>query len=326
MLGAVLALVCALIAIPAQAEEQAFPPAPWQSALHRSHPLNGKIWSAQTGQFVPAAEYAKALAAADIVLLGENHDNPDHHILQAWVLQQVLADWGENAVVIFEMIGAEEEEALTKALNATPPPLVAELGPILRWEARGWPSFAIYQPIAEAVINKKAKFRAGYGANSETMQVAKQGLNGMAPEKREKLALNNELPAPDLAALMDELFKGHCEMIGREKLAPMAAIQRFRDASLADAALTALADAGKPAVIIAGNGHVRKDRGAPLYIQSRDAGKRVVSVMHVETGADTIDRDSFIATRPDGKPAADFFLFTPAADRGDPCDAFRKKR
>src|SRR5512134_514132 len=63
------------------------PPRPdssgWVSPRFRSHPLAGKIWSPPTGAFVDRATLDAAVAGAHHLLLGETHDNADHHLIQA---------------------------------------------------------------------------------------------------------------------------------------------------------------------------------------------------------------------------------------------------
>ena len=47
------------------------------------HPLSGKVWSRAEGDFVSGDAVGTAVRDARYVLLGEIHDNPDHHALQA---------------------------------------------------------------------------------------------------------------------------------------------------------------------------------------------------------------------------------------------------
>src|SRR5215204_1457467 len=57
----------------------------WQSHYGRNHPLTGRIWDVASGEFIDRPALIMRLARAEFVLLGEKHDNPDHHRLPAGV-------------------------------------------------------------------------------------------------------------------------------------------------------------------------------------------------------------------------------------------------
>ena len=71
------------------------------------------------------------LARADFVLLGERHDNPDHHLLQAEVLRSLIA-LGRRPAVGFEMFGIDDASAIANHL-AVAPNDAAGLGKAVNW-------------------------------------------------------------------------------------------------------------------------------------------------------------------------------------------------
>ena len=73
-------------------------------------------------------------------------------------------------------------------------------------------------------------------------------------------------------------------------------------------------------ILIAGTGHARTDRGVPWYHPRARAGKEGRIVMFIEVEDGNTDRQSYVPLDPDGGPAADFVIFTPRAERGDPCE------
>jgi uncharacterized iron-regulated protein len=98
------------------------------------------------------------LARAHFLLLGERHDNPDHHRLQAEVLRSLIA-LGRRPAVGFEMFGLDDAAAIAKHLAAAPKD-AAGLGGAVNWNQRGWPDWAMYQPIAEAALEAKLRIVA----------------------------------------------------------------------------------------------------------------------------------------------------------------------
>jgi uncharacterized iron-regulated protein len=288
--------------------------------LHADHALVGKLWSVKDQAFAEPDTLAKAAAEADFVLLGETHDNPDHHRLQAWVVAQSAART-QKSTIVFEMIRADQEAALTAYL-ARPDADASGLGEALDWKKQGWPDWPVYLPLGEAAFAAKLKIAAGDAARDEIRNIGRERLTSLPPEKLANLALNESLAEPLRLALLDELFEGHCKMMPANQLGPMVDVQRYRDAHLADRML----NAGDGTFLIAGNGHVRKDRAVPWYLHRRAAAKRVLTLMIVEVEANEESPQKLAPASPDGAPAADYVWFTPGFEREDPCKGLAEKR
>ncbi len=313
-LAAALALTWAMIT-PMHAAE---PSTDWQAPLHADSKMAGTVWDARAGAEIEPVQMIDRLAEARFVLIGEIHDNPDHHRLQGWIIAR-LAAAGASPAVVMEMISRDKADALADYL-AQPDASAEGLGPALNWSESGWPDWPNYQPIAEAAFKAGLPIRAGNPTNDLTRQTAQQGFEALGGARTAELALDQPL-APALAeALTEELYAGHCKMLAREKLAPMAKIQRLRDAFLADGMLGAERET---AVLIAGNGHVRADRGVPWYLRRRAPESDVAVVALVELDGERAAAGDYVETGPDGAPVADFFWLTPRAERPDPCEQMR---
>lgn len=291
----------------------------WQTSLQVDHALAGRIWSTGRKAFVAPAELAAALAGADFVLIGETHDNADHHRLQAWLIA-ALAKRRKPAVVM-EMIGLEQADALGRYL-AQDGADASGLGAAVAWSKRGWPPWAMYRPIAEAALAAKLAIRAGDVPRATLRRVSREGLETIEAARRKRLLLDRPLGTALDAALLKELAASHCGLLPERVLPAMSKVQRLRDAVLADS----LIDAGRPdgAVLIAGNGHVRTDRAVPWYVARCLPKARILSVMLIELDAETKRPEDGLITDPDGKAAADFVWYTPRRDPEDPCESLRK--
>lgn len=79
---------------------------------------------------------------ADIVLLGEIHDNPLHHQGQGDLIRQA-----QPKAVVFEMLSP----AQAAKLNATPREDMAKVAARIGWASSNWPDFELYQPVFEAL-------------------------------------------------------------------------------------------------------------------------------------------------------------------------------
>jgi len=77
-------------------------------------------------------------------------------------------------------------------------------------------------------------------------------------------------------------------------------------------------------VLIAGNGHVRADRGVPWYLRRRAPDRGLAVVMPMELHEAGVAPADYAETGPDGAPLADFLWLTPRAERPNPCEQMRQ--
>ena len=289
--------------------------APWRAPLEREHPLTGKIWDVKAARFVDAAVVTQRIAGARYVLLGEKHDNPDHHQIQAALLRALLAA-GRRPAVAFEMLTADQAPALARQLAAAPRD-AAGLAEAVNWRRSGWPDFALYQPIVEAALDAGVPVVAANIGNATIRSVARGEPNAVPADLAARYALDRPLAPDAQARLTAEIRDAHCGHLPAARVESMVLAQRARDATLADS-LVSRADGG---VLIAGVGHVRADHGVPLYLAARDPGAPMVAVAPLEVREDATAPEDY-RSQFDGALPFDFVWFTPRMDYKDPCAAF----
>lgn len=266
------------------------------------------------------------LPLAKIFLLGEVHDNPMHHKIRAWLIENrpVRSSWG---AVVFEQIRTDQGEALERlkprldAGTAT----AGELFQALDWDKSGWPPSAIYQPLFQAVLSANLPIYPGEPARDRVRALARGGTSTIDADERARLRLDDPLPAALVESLSQELAASHCGALPPQAIPGLAAAQRYRDAHLADALLKTQERHGS-AILVAGNGHVRSDRGVPWYIRQRKPDARVMSVMLLEVEEGKTDPAAYLPRDPEGNPAADLVIFTLPAEREDPCRSLLEKK
>src|SRR5262245_36077674 len=108
-------------------------------ALGRDHPLAGRVYAVGAHELVTPEGLFDALAQSELVLLGETHDNRDHHALQAQLVEQ-FAESHAHASVAFEMLDESQEPALVRGAD-TP----EQLAKHVEWAESGWPAFELYR-------------------------------------------------------------------------------------------------------------------------------------------------------------------------------------
>jgi len=269
-----------------------------------------------SGQALAFAGLIDKLAEADALLLGEQHDNPDHHRMQARIARE-LAARGRRLVVVFEMIDNGQQSLLDGFLAGRPRDAAA-LGDLLGWEQSGWPAWAQYRPIADAVLaqpNPPAKpIRPANLPIATARDIARNGLTakGLDAALAETLRQAAARDPAVLAAHGEAIRDSHCGMLPDSALAPFALAQYARDSVMADSIAAASRDApGALVLLIAGNGHARHDVGVPLHLARLRPGLKVLSMGLLEGDAP-----------PEAAPFDLVWLSAPIP-REDPCAAFR---
>ncbi|WP_181708591.1 ChaN family lipoprotein [Chthonobacter rhizosphaerae] len=249
-----------------------------------------------------------ALRSADLVILGEVHDDPRHHEIQAKAIRRMV-DLGRRPTVVFEMIPTDLQDALDRHL-AEKPGDVAGIGPAVSWSDRGWGDFAIYEPVFAAAVANGLPIRGGDLPAAEKRRLS-AGADPLDPERLAVLGLDADL-APDARAdLAETLRASHCGMLPETAIEPMILVQRARDGSMA-AVIREAASRG-PVVLIAGQGHARRDWGVPAVLARSAPGLAVHAVALRGGDGGSGGGEPFDAVVPTG----------PEPAREDPCLAFR---
>ncbi len=156
---------------------------------------------------------------------------------------------------------------------------------------------------------------AGNASRAELGVVMRTGeLTGIDPAVRARLARASWSGA-QAAELAGDIRASHCNKLPEAAVPRVALAQRVRDAAMAEA-LTRDAT-GDGAILIAGNGHVRRDLAVPVYLDA--APQEIVSVAWLEATAAEMDAPDFPQRALGDRAGFDYVWFTPPVARPDPC-------
>ncbi len=305
--GCAISSVSALIRAPA-------PAGGWLSTLDTAHVLVGKIWSVKQQRWISQADLYAELARMRFILLGETHDNPDHHRLQLAILKSITQTGAPPRMVAMEQFDIENQAAIDAAMMLPYPTAeaIADAGKLNR---KGW-GWDQYRPIVDLAISQKASIRAANLSRADGRKIFSEGLKA-SPVKFADGFFTSTWNTSRNKALQAELLEGHCGQLPDSMAFGMANVQRARDAIMADAML-----ASKPsgAVLIAGRGHVRRDRAVPLYLQTAAPSAEISVVAFIEVVAATTSPRDYIDNIANEAEAFDYVWFTPRTARPDPCE------
>jgi len=241
---------------------------------------------------VPSDQWPAQLESAlptDVLLLGEQHDAPDHQRLQRDTVQW-LAARGRLAAVVLEMAERGHSTAAL-ARGATE----AQVQSALQWNDAAWP-WSAYGPVTMAAVRAGVPVLGG--------NLPRSAMAAATQETR----WDNHLAAPARQQLLDALQDGHCGLLPATRLPAMARVQIARDASMALTAQEAVRP-GQTVLLVAGGEHVLRHRGIPTHWPQNIRSK--VASAYTEQAQAAI------------KTGVDIVVATPPLPPHDACEALR---
>jgi len=163
----------------------------------------------------------------------------------------------------------------------------------------------------------------GANLSPRVLQTLRRGGLGAADSAlRVALGVDRPLPTEAAVALFSEIRRAHCDALPDESIERMVDVQRARDGQMAAALVRAASGRGSEgAVLIAGTGHIRNDRGVPWALRRRAPDAGIASVAFLEVRDGVIDPAAYLR---DGRH--DAVWFTARVDDRDPCEVFRAPR
>jgi len=308
------------------------PAGDWASPIGRDHPLAGRIWLPQQRRFVDPSDAVAMVRGARFVLLGEKHDNIDHHRLQAWLVREIASR--RRPAVALEAIATPQVPAL-RAYLARQPASAAGIGAALDWDRTGWPAWRHYAPIVQPVLEQGGPVLAATPPRALLRAVATRGVAALPADRIRALGLDADLPPAARAVLEREIVEGHCGQLPAAMTGRMVEVQRVKDAIMAEALIEGAAAPGRDmAVLIAGTGHVRRDHGVPWHLARlaprTASGTASVALGFVEVQGGRTDPAAYTANFGAAHLPFDIVWFTPRVDDADPCavheDELRRSR
>lgn len=257
----------------------------------------------------PQTTSAPSAIEPEFVLLGELHDNPDHHRARAEQLRRLISQ-EPKTVVVFEQFSRSEDAAVAQARKASPGDVNAVID-AAKFDRKGW-RWPLHQPLFDIALQSGAEIRGG---NIDRDQIRKIVREGDAAWPADLLALRDRTVwnGTQQDALRKDIQDGHCGAMPEAMLPGMVQAQRARDAAMAQAMLDARKSGARRVVLIAGNGHVRRDVAVPVYLQAAGVpASDIDAIAYLEPGSET----------PVG--GYDRVERAPAPSREDPCAQFKR--
>lgn len=278
-----------------------------------------RVYSAQHRQFVDFESMAADVSRADVVFIGEEHDDPNTHRLELALLEGLARRRGE-IVLSLEMFERDVQEPLQHFLMGH-----VDEADFLK-EARPWPRYATdYKPLVDFAMAKNWPVVAGNVPRAIAAEVSRDGLDGLKTKSEGDRALfAREWRCPESGAYFrrfKEAMDGHedgpvtPQAAGASATSAGAvgryfAAQCLKDETMGESiaqAYTAGAIGGKRPLVVSVNGAFHSDFGEGVVERTRRRlPTRRVVVLSIQPVKD-LDR-----VMPDdaAKKRADYSIYT----------------
>lgn len=258
-------------------------------------PVTGEIRDLRNGQSLTAQELAERLAKPSRLIVGEQHDNRDHHQLQLWLLQE-LGQQRPQGSLLLEMLTPDQQPRVDDVRHASTLP--TDLPGALAWQS-GW-DWDLYGPIVRFALGQPYPLLAANLDNSEvrafyTQPTTVSGSRSNVPSVKKEL--------------LEQISGSHCGLLPQSQMPAMLAVQQQRDRRIAERLIAA----PKPSMLIAGAYHARKDVGVPLHVLDLGESEAPTVLMLAQQGSEVTSA------------MADYAWYTPATPAPDYCAEMRKQ-
>jgi len=266
-----------------------------------------RVYDARRATFTDFEMMTADLARADVVLIGEQHDDPNTHRLELAVLE-ALARRNVAVTLSLEMFERDVQGSVDTYMSGS-----SAEDEFLK-QSRPWPRYATdYRPLVEFARARRWPIVAANVPRRIAADVAKVGK----PAVDSLNATDRSLAAADLQCPHDAYFDRFAEQMGGHQSSGSSAdttteryywAQCIKDETMAESIASAFTKLeGRPGVVvhITGSFHSDYGEGTGERVRRRLVGRRVatVSMMPVEN----LDA---IAPEKDDIKRADYLVYT----------------
>jgi len=257
-------------------------------------PVSGEIRDLHSGEVLTAKQLVTRLADPKRLIIGEQHDNADHHAAQLWLLQ-ALGEQRQQGSLLLEMLTPDQQPKVAAARQM---PASADVAKALDWQD-GW-DWRLYGPIVRFALSQPYPLLAANLDNNEIRALYREppALSG---------ARSNAASVQD--KLLRQISDSHCGLLPESQMPAMLAVQQQRDRRMAERLLAA----ATPSILLAGAWHARKDAGVPLHVLDLGAADAPTVLMLAEQGEKVTG------------VMADYVWYSPATPKPDYCEQMRKQ-
>ncbi|MDH3376176.1 MAG: ChaN family lipoprotein [Gammaproteobacteria bacterium] len=303
-----------------------------------SHPLIGKIVRAADEVTISETTIHSMIAAADVVYLGENHDNPWHHDLQLEIVRRLVRS-GAKPAIGFEFFDTGQTADLTSfthpvthgnSSDKSSAKAERQLRSRLGWGKERDDEWAAYFPILDYARDNGLQIFGTDLPAGIRRRITRVGVSELSPVER-RLVIDTGFRNDAYRMLMQDTFvQSHCGWSDQKLLDNLYQTWLARNDSMATAITDMLAfTEHRPVVMIVGSGHTMYNMGIYDRVAVLNTSARQINIgLEPVQDVDQPLADYLQAQQVGGAgflSAHELFWFTPALKKDDPCVKFKQQ-
>ncbi|HHS83971.1 MAG TPA: PDZ domain-containing protein [Gammaproteobacteria bacterium] len=272
-------------------------------------PAVGDILHIPTGIFVTQEQMLAAVTDAKIVYVGETHDNPASHRLEAMLLKALAERYPEQVALGMEMMTPEQQPVLDRWVAGELSE--KELLEQSRWYDIWRMDFDYYKELFQLCRDKKIPIIGLNATKAQVKAVASNDFSKLDEEQRKQIP-TLDMADPYQRAMVKTVFGGHNHGGGdKERFLRVQTLWDEMMAANVARYLTTPQGSGRHMLVIAGGHHVSYGFGIPRRVFRR------LPVSYVLVGNEDIEysggkkekvMDVTLPNMP--MPALDYVLYT----------------
>src|SRR5690606_37145075 len=185
----------------------------WVNSVPPAQMHLGQAMDTRSGEWLEPDELVERIRNADRVLLGEQHDNDDHHRLKLWLLQRLHSE-RPQASLLLEVLTPAQQPLVDQAYATGSSS--AALKEQLQWNP-GWP-WELYGPVVRSALDQQ-----------EPQDAANLGRSMIRVQYRTPPPTPPRYSEVAVAELSETLARSHCGRIDDHQLGDMHGNQQQRD-------------------------------------------------------------------------------------------------
>jgi len=219
------------------------------------------------GDPITFAQLLNDLDATRVILIGESHDQVEHHQIQEKMIQEFVAK-GKDVVIGMEMFERVQQATLDRWSQGLL--TEEEFQREVQWDITWGMNYDLYKGILDAAKTHHLKVLGLNAPRDLVTKVAEKGTQGLSPEDRKRL------PEIDLTdrrhrAYIATIFKNHAKGLAKD-FENFYEAQCLWDEGMAESLSEFLKSPqaeGKTVLAFAGSGHIVFGFGIPNRLRRR---------------------------------------------------------
>jgi uncharacterized iron-regulated protein len=265
------------------------------------HPLLDEIFDTRTGEELSRDALNARLRAAQVIYLGEAHDESAHHRAQLDVLHR-LVEMGKPPAVGFEIFGAGQTHLLAEYARRTDD-ADAWLRRAAGWTMHGDPNWGYYGALLQYARSQHLEL---FGIDLEQnlrQRLTRLGFEGLDAHDRAKLQSTGFDDPIYRKVMLEELEASHCGYGDQAFFARLYDTWIARNDAMARAIVSMLKeDSSRPIAIIVGAGHTRYGMGVVERVAHLSPGTRQLDIGLRSVTTDRVRAEEYYGVRPSAAP------------------------